>query len=103
MADERLLTVRDASIMLGISEKEVLDLAEVGALPAYKVGGVYLRFKREQVEAFHKKFRPAQLKIHPEKIESSADRFRDFWYFNDFYIWSAIIIVLIIFIILRGY
>lgn len=103
MADERLLTVRDASIMLGISEKEVLDLAEVGALPAYKVGGVYLRFKHEQVDEFRKKFRPAQLKIHPEKTESSADRLRDFLYFNDFYIWTTVIIILIIFIILRGY
>ena len=42
MNEEKLLTVREASLILGISEKEVLDLAESGAIPAYKIGGVYL-------------------------------------------------------------
>ena len=54
MAEEKLLTVREVSALLEISEKDVLDLAESGALPAYKVGGVYLRFKPSQVEEFKK-------------------------------------------------
>lgn len=46
MGEEKLWTVRDVSIFLGISEKEVIDLAESGAIPAYKIGGVYLRENR---------------------------------------------------------
>ena len=47
MADEKLLTVREVSVLLRISEKEVMDLAETGLIPAYKVGGVYVRFKKD--------------------------------------------------------
>lgn len=103
MTEEKLITVRDVSIMLGISEKEVIDLAEDGRIPAYKVGGIYLRFKREQVEEFRKTSR----KTHPHKEEevkkySLKSRIGDFLYFNDFYIVSAMVIIAMFFIILRG-
>ena len=55
MSEEKLLTIREVSLFLGISEKEVIDLAESQALPAYKIGGVYLRFKRQQIEEYRKK------------------------------------------------
>ncbi|MBI5145486.1 MAG: helix-turn-helix domain-containing protein [Candidatus Omnitrophica bacterium] len=101
MAEEKLLTIRDASLILGISEKEVIDLAESGKLPAYKIGGLYLRFKRQQVEEYRRKHK---LVIRPKTpLESSLnDRVRDFLYFNDFYIVSAIIIIIILLIIFRG-
>ncbi|MBU1999085.1 MAG: helix-turn-helix domain-containing protein, partial [Candidatus Omnitrophica bacterium] len=52
MSEEKLLTVRDVSFLLGVSEKEVLDLAQNSSIPAYKVGGVYLRFKKDQVDEY---------------------------------------------------
>lgn len=103
MAQEKLLNVRDVSIILGISEKEVMDLAESGQIPAYKVGGVYLRFKREQIEDFRKSFRPLETKHSTEQKHSFKDRVSDFLYFNDFYILSSLIIILILFIILRRF
>ena len=103
MAEERLLTVRDVSIILGISEREVLNLAESGAIPSYKVGGVYLRFNRQQIDAFRKNFKPAIAKVAQERQHSFRDRFRDFLYFNDFYILAALIILIILFIIFKGY
>ena len=45
MSQEKLLTVREVAIYLNISEKEVMDLAQAGTIPAYRVGGVFLRFK----------------------------------------------------------
>lgn len=104
MAEEKLLTVRDVSLVLGVSEKEVMDLAESGKIPAYKVGGVYLRFQRQQVEAFRKAAKPSLARddITPQKY-SLMDRVGDFFYFNDFYILSGILILLILFIIYRGY
>jgi len=102
MAEEKLLTIRDVSLILGISEKEVVDLAEAGNLPAYKVGGVYLRFKREQIEAFKKSNKAFTYKT-PLKKYAFKDRVADFFYFNDFYILSVLIILLMLIIIFQGY
>lgn len=102
MAEEKLLTVRDVSLILGVSEKEVMILAEEGKLPAYKVGGVYLRFKKEQVEAFHKNIKPQTYKTSLSRGYSFAEKIKDFFYFNDFYLFSILIILAILFIIFRG-
>lgn len=103
MVEEKLLTIRDVSLILGISEKEVMDLAEQGKMPAYKVGGVYLRFKREQIEEFKKSYKSLIPKTSPPENYSFKDRVSDFLYFNDFYILSTLIIILMFVIIFRGY
>jgi excisionase family DNA binding protein len=102
---EKLLTVRDVSLILGISEKEVMDLVENKQLAAYKVGGLYIRFKQEQIVEFRKSFKPAS---HKNKTILShkytlKDRVNDFFYFNDFYILSILIIALILVIIFQRY
>lgn len=108
MAEEKLLTIRDASLILGLSEKEIVDLAESGSLPAYKIGGVYLRFKREQIDVFKKSFfaekrhHGKSAQQHPAQKYSLNDKARDFFYFNDFYILSALLILLILVIIFGG-
>jgi len=100
---ERFLTVRDVSSILGISEKEVMDLVESKQLEAYRVGGVYIRFKQEQIAEFRKSFKsPAKRVVSSEKY-TLKDKISDFLYFNDFYILSALIILLILFIIFREY
>jgi excisionase family DNA binding protein len=102
MAEEKLLTIRDVSIMLGVSEKEVVDLAENGQIPAYKVGGVYLRFKRAQIEEFRKSV-PRHAEVEPsEKGYFFKDRLRDFFYFHDFYLFALLVIILLFIIIFKG-
>ncbi|MGA2774681.1 MAG: helix-turn-helix domain-containing protein [Candidatus Omnitrophota bacterium] len=103
MAEEKLLTVRDVAGVLGISEKEVMELAESGAIPAYKVGGVYLRFKKEQIQEFRK------LAKHPSVVKGQVwekynlgEKLKDFLYFNDFYLISALVIIFLLFIIFQG-
>lgn len=98
MAEEKLLTVREVSHILNLTEKEVLDLAENGTIPAYKVGGVYLRFKRGQVEEYRKKTNFNARSVH--KI-SFKERMFDFFYYNDFYILSILLIILMLIIIFR--
>lgn len=94
------MTIRDVSSILGISEKDVIERAERGEIPAYKVGGVYLRFQREQVE------RLAHTSRRKERGSregySTAEWLRDFFYFYDFYILSAILIVVLLVIITQG-
>lgn len=98
MAEEKLLTVRDVAHILNLTEKDVLDLAENGAIPAYKVGGVYLRFKHGQVDDYRKKNHSGSLAHN--KI-SFNDRVFDFFYYNDFYIFSILLIILMLFIIFK--
>jgi excisionase family DNA binding protein len=103
MADEKLLTVREVSLLLSISEREVMNLAESGVIPAYKVGGVYLRFKREQVLGYQKSSHPVSSnKAEPLKKSTFQDGVSDFFYFNDFYILAALLVVLLLAILLRG-
>lgn len=103
MSEEKLLTVRDASVLLEVSEKDVLDLAEKGILPAYKVGGVYLRFKKEQVDEYRKAHHKVQHKSEGKESVGRQDKIRDFLYFNDFYIFAAILIILLGFLVYRGF
>jgi len=102
MTDEKLLTVRDVSIILGISEKEVVDLAENGRLPAYKVGGVFLRFKKEQVMQYKRLTNPASARDEAAAGYPLRDKLSDFFYFNDFYIVTTLIISLLLLVIFWG-
>jgi excisionase family DNA binding protein len=102
MTEEKMLTVRDVAIMLGITEKDVLDLTEQGTIPGYKVGGVYLRFKKEQVEQYKKNQGLLGPKVVKEEVEGLGSRVGDFFYFNDFYIFALIFIVLLGYLVYRG-
>jgi excisionase family DNA binding protein len=102
MADEKLLTIREVSAALGISEKEVMDLADSGIIPAYKIGGVYLRFKRQEIETYRRKNIPQLHKALSGARYTFKDRISDFFYFNDFYILAIILIGLITAVILKG-
>jgi len=103
MTEDKFLTVREVAIVLGISEREVMDLAENGRIPAYKVGGVYVRFKQHQVEAF-KKTLPSGHRHKDGVLPKTRphSRLGDFFYFNDFYIICGVLILALIFFILRG-
>ena len=102
MSEEKMLTVRDVSIILGVTEKDVLDLTESGTIPGYKVGGVYLRFKKEQVEQYKKDQSHLKPKAAKEEAESLNGRIHDFFYFNDFYIFALIFIILLGYLVYRG-
>ncbi|MFA5092981.1 MAG: helix-turn-helix domain-containing protein [Candidatus Omnitrophota bacterium] len=102
MNEEKLLTVRDVATLLGVTEKDVLDLTESGVIPGYKIGGLYLRFKKEQVEQYQKN----QQTLHPNKnkteSQDSSSKFSDFLYFNDFYILAAALIIVFGYLVYRG-
>ena len=102
MTEEKMLTVRDVATLLGISEKDVLDLTESGTIPGYKVGGVYLRFKKEQVEQYKKNQSHLKPKAVEGEISSLGSRIHDFFYFNDFYIFALIFIILLGYLVYRG-
>ena len=102
MTEEKMLTVRDVSIILEVSEKDVLDLAEKGEIPGYKIGGVYLRFKKEQVEQYKKNHHHLHPAAALKDQVGAPDAIHDFFYFNDFYIVAVIVIALLLYAIFRG-
>ncbi len=114
---ERLITLKEAAEILELSEEEIRGYVSAGKIPAYKIGGQFLRFKKDQLEALRGRVKILKLQSVPiEKISPAApdeegpgrksgytffDRIRDFLYFNDFYILALILIALLIFIIVR--
>jgi excisionase family DNA binding protein len=97
MGEGKLLTVREVAVNLGVTEKEVLDLADKGLLKISKVGSGYVRFNRDEVERV-KKLGEFSEHAHPA---SFRDRLYDFFYFNDFYLFAFLIIAGLLYIIVR--
>ncbi len=106
MIKEKLLTIREAAAFLGISEKAVIELSERGVIPGYKIGGVYLRFKEEQLKAV--KISPDMLEVIKESNlkenyvpahRSIRDRFVDLIYFNDFYFFCLVLCLLFLYVV----
>ena len=94
---EKLLTIRETAYYLGITEKQVIDFSQNGVIPAYKVGGIYLRFKKEQLDLVKDKIKPTA-KEDPSEYPL-ADKVSDFFYYNDFYIFSLLAISILVYLI----
>jgi excisionase family DNA binding protein len=98
---EKLLTTREVSGVLGISEKEIIELANDNMIAHFKLGGEFLRFKRKDIL----QIKPAIKQKYnlPEKQYHGFESVREFLYFNDFYIFSATVIVLLLWFIVKDF
>ena len=96
---EKLLTTREASHIIGISEKDIINLANANLIPHFKVAGEFLRFRREDVF----RVKPAIKKKYniPEKTHHQREKIREFFYFNDFYIISIAVIAFLLWVIIK--
>ncbi|MBU1113386.1 MAG: helix-turn-helix domain-containing protein [Candidatus Omnitrophica bacterium] len=96
---EKLLSTREVSQILGISEKDIIELANSRHIPHFKVAGEFLRFRRDDVV----KIKPTIRKKYniPEKQSRRTESFREFFYFNDFYILTAVIIIALLWVIFK--
>ncbi len=99
MAEEHLLNIREAAEFLAVSERQIKELVDKGEIPAYKIGGTFLRFKKSQLvihrssRVQNKRPEPSVRAQHQVHTPSSAmEGLKDFLYFNDFYIFSIIVI-----------
>jgi len=120
---EKLMTVRELSEYLGISERAIFKLVEKRVLVAYKIGGELLRFRKEQIDAIRPEIesrvteedrtagkpdrkeqssRKSVSRSLPAEEEDARSRFSDFLYFNDFYIVSAALAVILLLVIFLG-
>jgi excisionase family DNA binding protein len=127
--NEKLLSIEQVAQYLNLPETAIKELVEKGNLPAYKIGGVLLRFKREHVEKFRKR-QDSDVMVekvlsqdrgitniptpitdsnneslwiqrrNAKRMNSNAqytflEKLEDFLYYNDFYILSLILLILI--------
>ena len=96
---DRLLNEKEAADHLGISENQLRELARKKKVPVYKIGGQFLRFDPKDLEAV-KVFIPAADK--KQTGYSLLNRFRDYFYYNDFYIIVAILIIILLALVFKA-
>ncbi|MFH1798935.1 MAG: helix-turn-helix domain-containing protein [Candidatus Omnitrophota bacterium] len=119
---KKLLTSKELSEYLGIREEDVAVLVDQKVISAYKIGGELLRFQKDQIDATRSEIESCVRKIEKipfkektnrgkEKLKISvlktkedtlSDAISDFFYFNDFYIVSGVLILILLVIIFRG-
>ncbi|MFA5088735.1 MAG: helix-turn-helix domain-containing protein [Candidatus Omnitrophota bacterium] len=98
MTTAQYITVRETAQILGISEKKVMDLVEEKKLQAYRIAGQFLRLKKTEVVDI--KNAGAVTREHVQFTYNSFERINDFLYYNNFYIFSGLIILALLYIIL---
>jgi hypothetical protein len=95
---DNLLSQEEVKHFLEVEDAQMDHLIKGGKLHAYKIGGAYVRFRKEEVltvkhEYFNKK---GALSI-PWFV-----RLKDFWKFNNFYIISLFLIAVLFYIVVRS-
>ncbi len=99
MTDSQYISVREAAQILSITEKKVMDLIEEEKLQAYKIANQFLRLKKNEVTALKDTGKVVtEVIIHPY---TAAERVRDFFYFNDFYLVCCGIVVVLVFFVFQ--
>jgi excisionase family DNA binding protein len=97
MTTSQYISVREAAQILGISEKKVMDFVDGKKLQAYRIADQFLRLKKDEVLSLRNTGTVVNENVqHPY---TQSDRLKDFFYYNDFYMVSAgVIIILLIFV-----
>jgi len=95
------ITVRETAQILGVSEKKVMDLIEGSQLQAYKIADQFLRLKRNEVVNMRTTGQVVSENV--VQIYTTAERVRDFFYFNDFYLIALAVIGVLLYIIFFTY
>ena len=97
MNESQYISVREAAQTLGISERKIMDMIDTKELQAYKIANQFLRLKRTEVLSIQRSG-----SIQNETVQfpyTFKERLKDFFYFNDFYLISGIIIIVLVFIV----
>jgi len=68
---EKLMTLRELCEYLKAPEERVISLVEEKSLPAYKIGGELLRFRKEQIDAMRSEI-DARIKEADDKVPGAG-------------------------------
>lgn len=95
-----LLSAEEVKRYLEIEEPDLTGLIDLGRLHAYKIGGTYLRFRKEEVFNLKQEFHST--KKSPGLSVPWYARLGDFWRYNNFYILSLILIAVLLYVVVRS-
>ena len=94
---EKLWTTTEAAHCLGISDEDVIRLTQEGRLTGYKLAGQFLRFKPEQVQALKGRgVSASRTRAAAPAPMQWAERLRNFVYFYDFYLFSFLLLTVVV-------
>lgn len=85
-----MLTLEEVRTFLEIPQEDLEKYIKQGKLHAYKIGGTYIRFRKDEVLNLRSELRPRQI----QKL-SFFSRVSDFWRFNNFYIICLVIVAVL--------
>ena len=97
MATSQFISVRETSQILAVTEKKVMDLVEEGKLQAYRIADKFLRLKRADVLKLRNTGNVA--KENHQIPYTSSERVKDFFHYNNFYLLSTILVLVLLYII----
>ncbi|MSR78464.1 MAG: helix-turn-helix domain-containing protein [Candidatus Omnitrophica bacterium] len=89
-----MLTFEEVKNFLDVEQSQVEKFLENGKLRAYKIGGTYIRFRKEEVLNLRFEIMPQKTKL-PKKA-SLGGSLLEFWRFNNFYILSILIVAALV-------
>ena len=95
-----MLTLEEVKNFLEINDPDLTQYLKQGKLTAYKIGGTYLRFRKEDVLNLRFELLPKKTKTNSPA--SILARVGDSWRFNNFYILSLILVALLAFFVTRN-
>lgn len=94
-----LLSSEEVKRYLELEDPDLNGFIELGKLQAYKIGGAYLRFRKEDVLNLKQEIQSAR---KPSLSIPWFTRLLDFWRFNNFYILSLFFIAVLFFVFIRS-
>jgi len=86
-----MLTLDEVKNFLEVEQQVIEKFIQDEVLHAYKIGGVYIRFRKEEVLSL--KYDVLLKKKKTGASVSFGQRLWNFWRFNNFYIISVLIIM----------
>lgn len=90
-----MLTIEEVKNFLEIDQGQLEKFLTDKKLRAYKIGGTFLRFRKEEVMNLRYEILPSQTKAKQQ--DSIPGKVWEFWRFNNFYIVSIMIAAALIF------
>ena len=94
-----MLTLDEVKNYLEVEQQVLEKYIQDGVLHAYKIGGVYIRFRKEEVLSLKYDVLLKQKKNGPSV--SLGQKLWNFWRFNNFYLVSVLVIAVLIYWFLR--
>lgn len=95
---EQFISVREAAQILRVSERKIMELVDKKSLQAYRIAGQFIRFKKSDVLSLKN---AGSIAAETTRYEyTQAERIKDFFYFNDFYIFSFLLFTIFLYILM---